>query len=85
MMAEYDDTATSLPSADDRVFMGRITQYRGLHVNLRDNSGNEIGTSASPVFGRVDGTGAEGTAIGNPVTMAMQRPGKRQPHRAKHV
>lgn len=72
MMAEYDDTGTNVPSADDRLYMGRITLNRALHVNLRDNSGAEIGTSSSPVFGRVDGTGAEGTAVGNPVTIAMQ-------------
>lgn len=70
-MAEFDDVATDLPS-EDRVFMLRMTGNRGLHVNLRTDAGAEIGTSASPIFGRVDGTGAEGTAIGNPVTMAMQ-------------
>ena len=46
MMAEYDDTATSLPSADDRVLAEGLRNIAA-YVNLRDNPGNEIGTSAN--------------------------------------
>ena len=44
---EYDDTTTSLPSADDRVFMEGLRNIAAFRRSLRDNSGNEIGTSAS--------------------------------------
>ncbi len=68
-MAEFDDTATDLPT-EDRVYMLRMTGNRGLHVNLRTDGGAEFATSSNPAA--VVGSGAEGTAIGNPVTIAMQ-------------
>lgn len=66
-MAEFDDVATDLPT-EDRVYMMRMTGNRGLHVNLRTDAGLEFGTTTSPIA--VHGSGASGTAPGNPVTVA---------------
>lgn len=68
-MAEYDDTSTDVPSGDDRVYMLRMTANRGLHINPRTSGGSELFTTTDP--GAVHGTGAAGTAPGNPVSMAM--------------
>lgn len=67
-MAEFDDVSTDLPT-EDRVYMMRMTGNRGLHVNLRTDAGVEFGTTSSPIA--VHGTGAAGTAPGNPSTIAM--------------
>lgn len=48
IMAEWDDTSTDLPSADDRLYMLRMTQYRALHSNPRNNSGLELFTLTTP-------------------------------------
>lgn len=37
----------------------QITQYRGLHVNLRTAAGAEIGTSGSPVYIQPTGSGTQ--------------------------
>lgn len=57
-----DDTGTTAAS-EDKVAIARITAQRGLHVNLRNNSGTEIGTSSNPVQVTVANTGANSTAI----------------------
>jgi hypothetical protein len=44
----------------------RITAQRGLHVNLRNNSGTEIGTTSAPV--RVDPTGTTTQPVSGTVT-----------------
>lgn len=55
----YNDTAASVPSGDQAA--ARITQFRAVHVNLRDSSGNEEGLMANPLFVRgTDGTNAQG-------------------------
>lgn len=81
LIAEYDDVSTGTPGENESHFL-RITQQRGLHTNLRDASGSELGTSGSPL--RVDPTGTTGqpvlgeVAVGaaisgtNPVVMAIQ-------------
>jgi hypothetical protein len=54
---EFNDSAGTVASG--KAGACRITSKRALHVNLRDNSGNEEGTSASPLFVKpTDGTNA---------------------------
>lgn len=48
-----DSTA---PLTEDQAAAARITAWRGVHVNLRDAAGGELGTLAAPV--RTDPTGA---------------------------
>ena len=67
-MAEFDDVSTDLPT-EDRVYMMRMTGNRGLHVNLRTDGGAEFATTTNPAA--VHGTGADGSAPGNPVSTAM--------------
>ena len=50
----YNETAAGDPS-EDQAAAARITAKRGLHVNLRNVSGTELGVLAAPV--RVDPTG----------------------------
>ena len=54
-MAEFDDSSTSIPSGDDRVFMLRITQNRGLHSYLVNAAGTAIhvaqGSTTSGQYG----------------------------------
>jgi hypothetical protein len=45
----YDDAALTAPSAG-QVSVVRLTQYRAMHINLRDSSGNELGLSAAPLY-----------------------------------
>lgn len=49
----FNDSATALTSGQQGTL--RVTAQRGQHVNLRNNSGTEIGTSGNPV--RTDPTG----------------------------
>lgn len=51
---QVDDVQTKVATENDFLFT-RITPYRAWHVNLRTQSGNEIGVSNNPV--RVDPTG----------------------------
>lgn len=51
---QLDDTSTTA-ATEDNVASARITAQRGLHTNLRNASGSEIGISSAPV--RVDPTG----------------------------
>ncbi len=46
--AQFDDTATVLPDENELAAL-RITAQRGLHVNLRNVAGTEVGTTAAPV------------------------------------
>ena len=46
--AQFDDTATELPDENELAAL-RITAQRGLHVNLRNVAGTEVGTTAAPV------------------------------------
>lgn len=58
---EYNSSPT-LPSSGQAA-AAQITQYRGVHVNLRASSGGEIGTSGSPV--RIDPTGTTTQPVNN--------------------
>jgi hypothetical protein len=49
----FNDSATA-PSSGQAA-AARITSKRAVHVNIRDNSGNELGIAAAPV--RIDPTG----------------------------
>lgn len=53
-MGQLDDTSTTA-ATEDNLAPWRITAQRAGHVNLRNASGTEIGTSGAPV--RVDPTG----------------------------
>jgi hypothetical protein len=53
---ELDDAATTA-ATEGNVSPARITAQRGLHVNLRDDAGVELGTTAAPVGIQIgDGT-----------------------------
>lgn len=52
---QYDDTGTT-QAIEDKVAPMRITSYRALHTNLRNNSGTEIGTSTTPLVTTTAGT-----------------------------
>lgn len=65
--AQLDDTSTSTPSEDAYADL-RITAQRGLHVNLRNNAGTELGTSGAPV--RTDPTGSTTQPISGTVSLA---------------
>lgn len=54
IMGQLDDTSTVV-ATEDNVAPARITAQRALHVNLRNNAGTEIATSANPL--RTDPTG----------------------------
>lgn len=58
----FDDTSTTA-CTEDRVCPTRITSYRALHINLRNNSGTEIGNSSNPIEVTLANTGSNGTAI----------------------
>lgn len=49
----YQDSSPSVTAGQGAAV--RITQFRALHLNLRDSSGIELGTSGNPV--RIDPTG----------------------------
>ena len=50
-----DDTGTNT-ATENSAAVARITAQKGLHVNLRNNSGTEIGTASTPI--RTDPTGS---------------------------
>lgn len=49
IMGQLDDTSTGTV-AEDHVSTVRITAARGLHINLRNNAGTELGTTANPLI-----------------------------------
>jgi hypothetical protein len=59
--AVFNDGIAALSSGTAGAF--RITAYRDLHVNLRNNSGTEIATAAVPLQVSLANTGANATAI----------------------
>jgi len=52
---QFDDTGTT-QATENNVAPMRITSYRALHTNLRNNSGTEIGTSTTPIVSTTAGT-----------------------------
>lgn len=67
IMGQLDDTATGAVT-ENNVGAVRITGARGLHVNLRDNGGAEIGTAGAPV--RVDPTGSTTQPVSGTVSIS---------------
>lgn len=56
IMGQLDDTSTVV-ATEDNVAVIRITPQRASHVNLRNQAGTEIGTTANPVGSKItDGT-----------------------------
>jgi hypothetical protein len=60
----FNDGLTALTSGNAAA--ARITPNRGVHVNLRNNSGTEIATSANPL--RIDPTGTTTQPVSGTVT-----------------
>ncbi|MDR4470419.1 MAG: hypothetical protein MRJ68_19335 [Nitrospira sp.] len=57
-----DDTATNAATENSAAIM-RITPQKGMHVNLRNQSGTELGTSSAPI--RIDPTGTTAQTVNN--------------------
>lgn len=66
----FDDTG-SATATENSAAVARITSNKALHINLRNNSGSEVGTSGSPL--RIDPTGAttQPVSIAASVTVAQ--------------
>lgn len=93
----YNDSATD-PSAAHAAAL-RMTVKRGLHINLRDSSGVELGTSGNPV--RTNPTGGTAQPVSGTVTakltddtgtayspanpLEVQRSGRKYPRMSKSV
>lgn len=60
-----NETITSDPT-EDQAAAARITPKRGVHTNLRNNAGTEIGTATTPV--RTDPTGTTAQPVSGTVT-----------------
>lgn len=65
MGGEVDDTGTTAVT-ENNAGVARITAQRAVHMNLRNNSGTEIGTSGNPV--RTDPTGSTTQPVSGTVT-----------------
>jgi len=66
----FNETQTA--PTEDQAAAIRITNQRGMHVNLRNNSGTEVGTSGAPV--RVDPTGTTTQPVSGTVTANQGTP-----------
>jgi hypothetical protein len=58
----FDDTATNT-ATENSAAVARITASKALHVNFRNASGTEIGTSSNPIQVTLANTGANATAV----------------------
>lgn len=67
----FNDSATAPTSG--QAATARITSKRAIHINFRDNSGNEIGTASAPV--RVDPTGTTTQPVAGVKTNNNAAPG----------
>jgi hypothetical protein len=65
----FNDGLAALSSGTAGAF--RVTATRDLHVNLRNNSGTEIGTAGTPLQISLANTGANATAINVAVAAAL--------------
>lgn len=68
MGGEVDDTGTTAVT-ENNAGVARITAQRAVHMNLRNNSGTEIGTSGTPV--RTDPTGTTTQPVSGTVTVTQ--------------
>lgn len=57
------DDASPHTATEDSAAIARITQNKALHVNFRDASGTEIGTSSNPIQVSLANTAANSTAV----------------------
>jgi len=66
---ELDDT-TPVVATEGNVSPARITAQRGIHVNLRDNAGAELGTTGNPVIITDDGAAilVDGSGVTQPIS-----------------
>lgn len=60
--AVFDDTSPNTATENSAAVL-RMTQNKALHINLRNASGTEIGTSSNPVQVTLANTGANATAV----------------------
>lgn len=67
MGGEVDDTGTTAVT-ENNAGVARITAQRAVHMNLRNNSGTEIGTSGNPV--RTDPTGSTTQPVSGTVSIS---------------
>jgi hypothetical protein len=67
----YQDSGASLSSGQQAA--ARVTQYRALHSNLRDNSGNALGVSGNPLV--VTSSGSSGVPINSFESISAITPG----------
>lgn len=68
---QLDDAATTA-ATEDNIAPVRITAQRGMHVNLRNNAGTELGTAGAPV--RTDPTGSTTQPVSGTVTADTELP-----------
>jgi hypothetical protein len=66
MGGEVDDTGTTAVT-ENNAGVARITAQRAVHMNLRNNSGTEIGTSGAPI--RTDPTGSTTQPVSGTVSI----------------
>lgn len=64
-MGQLDDVSTTI-ATEDNVSAVRITTQRAFHINLRNNSGSEAGTSSTPI--RIDPTGTTTQPVSGTIT-----------------
>lgn len=60
----FQDTSPALSAGTTGAL--RLTSFRGMHINIRDNSGNELGIAAAPL--RTDPTGTTTQPVSGTVT-----------------
>lgn len=56
-------SASAVGMTDGRMGAARITEFRGLHVNLRANDGTEVGTAAAPLSTKVERISATASVV----------------------
>jgi len=65
----FDDVSTNT-ATENSAAVARITAQKGLHVNIRNASGTEVGTAGAPI--RIDPTGTTAQLVTNAGTFATQ-------------
>lgn len=56
-------SASATTMTEGRVGAARITAERGVHINLRNNAGTEVGTAAAPISVKVETVSATATVV----------------------
>jgi hypothetical protein len=68
IMGAFNDALAALSSG--KMALARLTAYRAVHSNLRNNSGSEVGTLAAPL--RTDPTGTTVQPVSGSLTLTPQ-------------